>query len=195
MSSKAYTFKRFRRWLMHYGVSISRFGKGHAESLETLHALVEDGSVKPSLMPVLVCHKVKMDVYCEVDGEVFYLVEGGGVIPTNLLRPSNSHKRSMSVLVKKGETAINAARRGLQEHLGLNLFGAAEPEFYVYDRYYATPRLSNSFPGTAVSGPRAKVVTVLHPSAFRPEGYSDGKTHYHWEHARDLWGFSQKKLL
>ncbi|HWH07045.1 MAG TPA: NUDIX hydrolase, partial [Candidatus Paceibacterota bacterium] len=143
------------------------------------------------LMPILTCKKVKIDIYCEVDGVLWYLVEGDQELDNGHIR-GRSWKRSASEKVKRGETAIQAAKRCMEEELGLVFTPETEPAFYIYQRYKARPRPSNSFPGTYVQGPRTKVVTILHPSLFCPEGYDeikDGKvrTHFHWERAHDVW--------
>ena len=108
-------------------------------------------------------------------------------------RRGRSWKRSASEKVKKRETFRACARRCLEEEMGFQFTPETEPELYEYARYYASPRPSNSWPGTLVEGPRTAFVMQLHPSLFRPEGYWEIKngrrrTHFRWGIAHDVWG-------
>lgn len=202
MSKKAFTRKTLKEFLKQFGVPVSKYGKGIAKTLEDLYLSIECGEIRISLhrlelvtgfmfVPLLTCRKVKIDIYCKIDGVLWYLIEGEQLLE-NGKRRRRSEKRSASEKVGKGESFTAAARRCLLEELGLTFTPLTEPEFHLYREYFASPRPSNSFPGTYVNGKRQKVVTQLHPDLFDPDGYTEYKngkprTHFSWKRANEVW--------
>jgi len=202
MSKKAFTQDGLKKFLKHFGAPISKYGKGIAKTIEDLFLSVQSGEVRISLLrielarafmlvPLLTCRKVKVDVYCMVDGILWYLVEGEQ--PTDDgTRRRRSDKRSASGKIGIGESDIQAARPVLVCEVGLVFTSSTEPVFYLYKTYFASPRPSNSFPGTYVNGKRYKVVLELHPDLYDPDGYTEFKngiarTHFSWKRAREVW--------
>ncbi|HYE23310.1 MAG TPA: hypothetical protein VEA92_02565 [Candidatus Paceibacterota bacterium] len=202
MSKKAFTRQGLKTFLKLFGAPVSKYGKGIAKTLEDLYLSVASEEIAISLyrrelksgfmlVPLLTCRKVKIDIYCKVNGVLWYLVEGEQLLQ-NGKRRRRSLKRSASEKIGKGESYSVGARRCLIEELGLVFTPETEPEFYPYEEYFATPRLSNSFPGTYVNGKRHKVVMQLHPDLFNSDGYTEYKngkprTHFSWKRADEVW--------
>ena len=205
MSNKAFTRSHLKEFLRLFGAPVSKYGKGIAKTLEDLYLSIACGEIRVSLyavplstgfmlVPLLTCRKVKIDIYCMIDGVLWYLVEGEQLLE-NGNRRRRSEKRSASEKIGKGESLFVAARRCMMEELGLVFTPTTEPELFLYKKYFAKPRPSNSFPGTYVNGRRHKVVVQLHPDLFNPEGYTeykDGKprTHFSWKRAHDVWAMT-----
>lgn len=193
-------------FLERHGVPVSEYGTGHAKTIADLLASIQAGEVllkkgggpprkcKKSMqrMPLLYCAKVKLDIYSDADpdGRLRYLVEGDQNLNGNLR--TRSWRRSLSEKIGPAENAAEAAERGMQEELGMSFTSTTWPDVYLYEEYEAAPRLSKSFPGLLVAGPRFRLVTQLHPSLYNPHGYDeyrDGvlRTHFGWKLATDVW--------
>jgi hypothetical protein len=204
--AKAWSEQTLIRFLEKHDIPVSAYGAGHAKTVKDLLASIRDGEIilrKPGafakkrkggrrISPLLLCSKVKVDIFCDADpdGQVRYLVEGSQLL--NGERRERSWRRSLSEKVAPGESIFHAAKRGMEEELGLAFDQETEPRLSCYDEYIASARESNSFPGFRVAGPRARLVTMLHPSLYVREGYDEHKdgeirTHFGWKLASDVW--------
>jgi hypothetical protein len=176
--------------LKSHGIPISTWGKGSSKTLKRLEEASDVGEVRIHLMPVMWCKKVKIDIYCTVGGVLYYLVEELQTLENGETR-SRPSTRSVSEKRKKGEKVWRAARRALEEELGLTFTKKTKPEFYIYSSYESPAHLSLSFPAMYIEGPRDRLVCELDPSLFQEDGYQEwreGKLYgsFKWHPAHEV---------
>lgn len=185
--SKRLTKRMLHGMLMAAGIPLHRWGKGQAKTFAKLFHSMFVGEIELRFMQLnqqavlaLYCRKVKVYIYCEVDGKIYYLHE------VQRIRNGNkfgfSRGRSVSEKMHLNETPEDAALRGIIEELhlaALLLDAETTPVFERRGHYFGRPRPSNSWPGLFTMGPRYRLVCKLHPELFNPDGHKQFENRIH----------------
>ena len=173
---------QLRHVLAQHSIDATTFGHGDAKTLEHLRTEIEAGET----------------VLAEENGTLKRVVS---LVSLTVLAPSGEHlvedrqvfkdgrvrRRGLNALAEKfkpGEDPLAAAKRALEEELGLPSQVVASLKFVAGDRT-ETEDASPSHPGLISVYRTAHYSVTLPPDAYDPEGYVehqvDKRTYFRWE--------------
>lgn len=165
-------------------VPVETYGQGIAKTVEHLLAEINEGEAKLSvdgegnlqrLLDVLA-----IDVYCALsNGDIYVLKED-----RQIFRDGRSKRRildsSIGEKLEQGEEGLQAARRALQEELGI-----WEVEALHQGGLEEKTRHSSAFPGLKTTYRMQRFVAIIPEQAFDSQGYVEQQTdktnYYVWE--------------
>ncbi len=172
-----------KKRLVDSGIDLSLWGQGEAKTVENLSSEINDGEVELVSTPNgKLTRKVavaNIDVtYINSAGQHYRLIERRQVLTDGRER-MRTLETSVAEKLKAGEDVLSAAKRGVEEELGISnaILESRGTEQKLLD--------SPSYPGLISQYEVHKFSTSLSNEQYKPEGYvekqADKSTYFEWE--------------